>query len=190
MAGAIVLAGGKSERMGQDKAMIAFRGRTLLQHVVDAVGPLVDTVVVVAASADQYPVVGAAVLGDDFPGLGPVGGILTGLEALGLGAHLAVACDMPCLQSELLQLLLARASAGVDAVVPLFDGRMETLCAVYNFSAARKLAIFLEEGGRALHRALELMETSLVTEDVWRTVDPEGLSFTNLNTVTDFSALF
>ena len=189
MTGAIVLAGGKSERMGQDKAEIVFQGRTLLQHVVDVVGPLVESVVVVAARPDQYAVAGAQVIGDAFPGLGPVGGILTGLEALGPGFHLAVACDMPQLQPELLRFLLGLASVGGDAVVPVVDGRLETLCAVYNFSAARRLGIFLEDGGRALHQALDLLETSFVTEPMWRPFDPEAVSFTNLNTVADFSAL-
>ena len=187
--GAIVLAGGRSERMGQDKALLPRNGRTLLETVVQTLRPLVTEIVIVADRADRYAVPGCRVVGDAYPQTGPLGGILTGLQALGPGAHLAVACDMPALQPAALRLLLGSATSEWDAIVPEIDGRLEPLCAVYADTAIPALQRYLAAGGRALHRALETLRTLRVSEAELRRHDPLLLTFTNLNTPADLERL-
>ncbi len=187
--GAIVLAGGRSERMGQDKALLRVCGRTLLETVVAMLEPLVREVIVVADRADRYALSAARVVGDDYPQTGPLGGILTGLRELGAGSHLVVACDMPTLQPALLQLLLDAASSEWDAVVPEVGGRPEPLCAVYCDTAAEPLRRFLESGRRAVHLALTQIRTRRIPEAELRRLDPDLLTFTNLNTPPDLERL-
>lgn len=187
--GAIVLAGGRSERMGQDKALLRRNGVTLLETVVAALRPLVREIVIVADRADRYDLPDCRMLGDAFPQTGPLGGILTGLMALGAGTHLAVACDMPSLQPAVLRLLLDAATPEWDVVVPEIDGRMEPLCSVYTDTAVPALQNFLQGGGRALHKALETLRTLRVPEADLRRCDPSLLTFTNLNTPHDLERL-
>lgn len=188
--GAIVLAGGRSERMGQDKALLRANGRTLLETVVNTLRPLVREIVIVADRADKYALPDCRTIGDLYPNTGPLGGILTGLNALGAGHHLAVACDMPALQPAVLRLLLDSAGPEWDVVVPEVEGRMEPLCAVYSDTAIPALQAYLENGGRALHRALQAeVRTLRIPEEALRHVDPSLLTFTNLNTPDDLERL-
>src|SRR2546421_7517772 len=88
--GGIVLAGGKSARMGANKATLELGGRSLVDLAIQAVSRVTEPVIVVGGR-DILP----EAVNDLFPGEGPLGGLITGLESLGHGAHLAVACDMP-----------------------------------------------------------------------------------------------
>jgi molybdopterin-guanine dinucleotide biosynthesis protein A len=188
--GAIVLAGGRSERMGQDKALLRTNnGTTLLETVVATLRALVGEIVVVADRADRYALPDCRMLGDAYPQTGPLGGIVTGLRALGAGHHLAVACDMPALQPAALRLLLDSAGPEWDVVVPEIEGRMEPLCAVYSDTAIPALQAYLESGGRALHRALAEVRTRRIPETALRHVDPALRTFTNLNTPDDLERL-
>ena len=187
--GAIVLAGGRSERMGQDKALLRWNGVSLLEGAVATLRPLVREVVIVADRADRYDLPDCRTVADAFPQTGPLGGILTGLIALGTGMHLAVACDMPSLQPAVLRLLLDAATPEWDVVVPEIDGRLEPLCAVYADTAVPALQDFLQGGGRALHKALDLLRTRRISEADLRRCDPALLTFTNLNTPHDLERL-
>jgi len=187
--GAIVLAGGKSVRMGQDKALLLWNGRTLLEHCVANLREVTSEIVIVADRADRYALSGCRMAADLYPDAGPVGGIVTGLMTLGAGRHMVVACDMPFIRMELLRLMLDAATEEWDAVVPEVDGRSEPLCAVYCDTAVPPLQRFLEEGQRAAHRALLSLRTRRIGEEDLRCADPDLRSFTNLNTPDDLPPL-
>ncbi len=180
--GVIVLAGGKSERMGRDKALLTRGGVTLLEHTLQTVSEISREIIVVADRADRYPLATGRGVADRFPGAGPLGGVITGLELLGEGAHLAVACDMPSLQLPVLRYLLSLTDDATDCVVPLVGGRLEPLCAVYRSSALTPLRDCFEEGERALHRALRRLRLRSVDEAALRALDPGLRCFRNLNT--------
>ena len=189
LGGAIVLAGGQSERMGQDKALITVHGMTLLEHVIVALMPVVNKILVVADIPDKYPLSCGRVVADTFPGCGPVGGILTGLTALGAGYHLVVGCDMPALQLGVLQLLAKAVMPGWDAFVPMIGGQAEPLCAIYSHTAGPKLLRFLESDRRSAREALDMLQVKWLGEGVLRRVDPQLISFTNVNAPEDLKAL-
>ncbi|MCX6380712.1 MAG: molybdenum cofactor guanylyltransferase [Armatimonadetes bacterium] len=180
--GVIVLAGGRSERMGQDKALLTRGGRTLLEQTLLTVSEISSEIIVVADRADRYPLAIGRGIADRFPGAGPLGGVITGLELLGEGNHLVTACDMPSLQTSVLRYLLSCANEEADCVVPLVGGRLEPLCAVYQQSALVPLRAYFEEGERALHRSLRRLRLRTVPEEELRAFDPELRCFRNLNT--------
>ena len=183
--GGVVLAGGKSSRMGQDKALLPSHGKSLLEQVIETVRPLVSDLVVVTDVAERYVLSEVRSVADLFPNTGPVGGILTGLMALGEGSHLVVACDMPCLQSSVLESLWERATPEWDAVIPERQGQLEPLCAVYRTTAIPKLQAFLETGQRAAHKAVATLNACIVREAELRALDPALACFINLNTPQD-----
>lgn len=128
-----VLAGGRSSRMGRDKALLPYHGTTLVQHVAQAVEKAAGSVALVGDPA-RYSALGYPVYRDKFPGCGPLGGIYTALAVSSTDWNLIVACDMPGVSVEVLEGLLERANGSdSDCVVAAGPtGEAEPLLAVYH----------------------------------------------------------
>lgn len=146
----VVLAGGRSSRMGRDKAHLAWRGRSLLAHACATLQAAGATSVIVSGRYPDY-----AAIPDTQPGLGPLGGLASVIEAVPDGVLLVVPVDMPLLTPVLLQLLAghdtAAGAAYRDHILPMrlrVDDRCRTVVArlVSDPAARRSL--------RALHEAL------------------------------------
>ncbi len=90
----VVLAGGRSSRMGRDKALIPYAGRTLLERALDILEPQVQELLVIGDPM-KYGHVGPFVVADDIPGVGPLGGIVTAMRYASHDRLLVLACDMP-----------------------------------------------------------------------------------------------
>ena len=188
LAGAIILAGGESRRMGSDKAALLWQGAPLIEQVIKALQPLEVPLLVVNRNENSRDYSGARSVSDLFPGTGPVGGILTGLKSSGEGWHIVVACDMPFLKREVFELLLSEAECDFDAVVPVHEGGMEPLCALYSASAISGLQAFLDSGRRAAQHALKTLKVKEISEDRLRLIDPDLSCFTNWNHPEDLIA--
>jgi len=184
---AIILAGGRSTRFGRDKAGELLRGRSLLQRVADRLDGLADEYVVVTAAGQQLPPVFASrpinVVEDRFPGAGPLGGLYTGLSSMTATRAIVVACDMPLLKPSLLRLLL-RLLPGHDAVVPS-NGLPEPLCAVYAASCLPAIEAQIEAASYKLTGFFDSVDVRFVEASEWQRIDPEGVSFLNVNTEED-----
>jgi molybdopterin-guanine dinucleotide biosynthesis protein A len=182
----IILAGGASRRMGEDKARIVLGDRTLLAHVVRRVASVCDPVIVVARAADEYTDCGAQVVADRWPGAGPLGGLITGLETVPAPCAAAVAGDLPFVEPALLS-GLAALRAGWDAVVPEIDGRPQPHCAVYARAAAGMAEAVFQAGGRSLRELLDApgLRVLYVPDEQLRVWDPTLRSFLNVNTPDD-----
>jgi molybdopterin-guanine dinucleotide biosynthesis protein A len=195
MASALVLAGGKSRRLGTDKRRLRVTSAAgLLEETIDKVAPLADEVLVaIGNDAEAFVDLagpGIRFLGDEQPGVGPLGGIAAGLAAARDDLVLVVACDLPRLNVGLLQALLGMAGKS-DLVVPRRqDGTLEMLQAVYRRSCLPFARAMLAKGRLRLSGlADELVAAGrsvrFVDEDVLRALDPELASFYNLNTPDD-----
>ena len=126
-----VLAGGRSSRMGCDKALLPFRGGALVESVARAVRSAAGSAVLVG-NPRLYEHLAFPAIPDLYPGTGPLGGILTALHHTSAESNLLAACDMPALSGEFLGVLIdATANDDADALVPIGpSGRPEPLCAV------------------------------------------------------------
>ena len=186
---AIVLAGGRSTRLGRDKASELLLGRTLLQHVIDRVSALVDEIVVVSAPGQPLPPVSTLrpmrVAEDLYPGCGPLGGIFTGLRATDAERCLAVACDMPLLSDALLRELLRRSPA-CDVVMPVIEFP-EPLHAVYGRACIDPIRERLDARQLKITNFLGAVNVCYVKEDECRRFDPDLRSFMNTNTEEDLN---
>ncbi|MCC6389844.1 MAG: molybdenum cofactor guanylyltransferase [Bryobacterales bacterium] len=126
-----VLTGGASSRMGKDKALLPFRGRTLVEWVAQQVKTAAGSVTLVGSAA-RYGFLGLPVIEDQHAGCGPLSGIEAALAHSGAEWNLVVACDMPNLTAPFLSWILKEAVAGQeDIVMPVGAGGREPLCAVY-----------------------------------------------------------
>ena len=126
---AIVLCGGRSRRMGRDKASLPFGDETLLQRVVRIVSEVADEVVLVAREGQEVPE-GHRIARDSAEGLGPLAGLAAGLEALDAERAFLTSCDVPFLDPAHIRRML-ELSIGHPVAVPLVDGHHMTTSAVY-----------------------------------------------------------
>lgn len=190
--GAIVLAGGKSARLGRDKASEVVAGKPLLQHVIDRVTEFADEIIIVRARGQSLPALASgkriATVDDVYPESGPLAGLYAGLAAARSVCCVAVACDMPLVSASLLRLLAAR-SEEYDAVVPVRSGRLEPLHASYTKACLAPMRAHIEAGQLRVAAFLKDVKLYKMPEDEWRTFDPEGLSFANVNTEADLAAV-
>jgi molybdopterin-guanine dinucleotide biosynthesis protein A len=149
-ASAVILAGGGSRRMGQDKSLLTVGRGPLIQRIADQLAPLFPEVLVSANDPDKYRFLGLPVVPDEVPGQGPLMGILSSLKAARRDPMLAVACDIPVLDPVFLRDLVRRARKA-DVVMPLSpDGRPEPVLAVYGRAFAATAAAALAEGKRRI----------------------------------------
>jgi molybdopterin-guanine dinucleotide biosynthesis protein A len=190
---AIILAGGRSVRFGRDKSAEVVAGRTLLQRVVDAVGPIASEIIVVRATgAPRQAVTSQTRLRhvEDVREGGAMAGLYSGLLAASQPAAVALGCDMPLLSRPLLLHLWGLLGPEVDVVMPLWKGKEEPLHAFYRrstcLSAIRKA---LDEGERQVIRFLADARVRYVSHDELRRLDPEGHSFWNVNEPSDLTRI-
>jgi molybdopterin-guanine dinucleotide biosynthesis protein A len=169
--------------MGQDKALLPFRGVALARYIADTVAGAAGNVTLVG-DPERYRFLGHSVLADRYPGEGPLGGILTALAHTAEDWNLVLACDMPAVRREfLVQLLDAAEAADADVLAPTApSGRAEPLCAVYHRRALTGLEHFFARGGRKMSLSLHTVRTVIVQ------VDETGC-FENVNTPADWAAL-
>jgi molybdopterin-guanine dinucleotide biosynthesis protein A len=188
-AAAIVLAGGRSTRLGRDKASEPLLGLPLLQRVLDRVDGLVDGRIVVVRAGQVLPAVAGhdfVIVEDLYPDAGPLGGIYTGLAAMQAPHAVVVACDMPLLQRRLISELLRLAPAH-DLVVPVDEGLPQPLCAAYAKACIEPIRRQIEAGDLRIMNAFEHLRARYLAPVEWRAFDPQGLSFQNLNREEDLA---
>jgi molybdopterin-guanine dinucleotide biosynthesis protein A len=177
-----VLVGGRSARMGRDKALLPFRGGVLAEWVAREVAAVAGGVVLVG-DPGRYAAFGYAVIPDRYPGEGPLGGILTALAHTTAEWNLVVACDMPKLSAEFLGRILEAAAgqSAADALVPTGpSGLPEPLCAAYHRRSRAALEGAFERGERKVMRALATLPVVM-----WPMA--ELAPFQNVNTPEDWA---
>ena len=181
-----ILVGGRSSRMGADKARADSGGRALALRVADKAALVCGTVSLVGDPA-VYGDLGLPVIADRFPGQGPLAGIEAALAQTRSDPNLIIACDMPAIHENLLEELFAISDNGDDAdcAMPRHDdGKVEPLCAVYRRCCHPVIREALETGIRKVTDALRLLENHGLAIRYIRVSSPS--SFANLNTPEDW----
>lgn len=183
-----VLAGGRSTRMGRDKALLPFLGRPLIQRVLDRLAGLADEELVAANTAEAYAFLGRPLVPDLEPGCGPLGGLASSLAAARSSLLAAVGCDMPFADRELLaferDLLVQEA---VDVVIPQGAQGLEPLHAVYRKESCLPVVrAALQAGERRMIAWLPQVRVRTLTLEEIARFSPDGLAFWNLNTPEEF----
>jgi molybdopterin-guanine dinucleotide biosynthesis protein A len=189
MLSGLILAGGKSSRMGRDKAMLTLPdGRSLLQRQADILRAAgVDTVLasVRPESAKRLP--GFTLVHDEVKDAGPMAGIAAGLGAAPAGLVVVLAVDMPAIQAAHLRQLVELSVDG-KGVVPMQDGEIESLAAVYPSLLAKSAQAALQEGRFAVRAWVreQVAEGALV---LWETPAEWAGVLRSWNTAADLPPL-
>jgi molybdopterin-guanine dinucleotide biosynthesis protein A len=178
---AFILAGGKSTRMGADKAFLQLDGQTLLARALDLAHSITSDVRIVGA-ASKFSAF-APVVEDQFPDCGPLGGIHAALRSSSTESNVILAVDVPFVSKELLIHLIAGVSSSSAVVtVPWVAGRWQPLCAIYRREFADVAEAALRRGQYKIDALFDRVIVRVIEEDELATAGFSTTMFRNLNT--------
>jgi molybdenum cofactor guanylyltransferase len=181
----IILAGGKSSRMGYDKGLAMVNGDRMIELVYASLKQVVDKVIIIA-NTDSYNFLNLPVFEDEFKDKGPIGGIYTGLFHSTTEKNVIVACDMPFVTPQLLVHLLEHIGNN-QIVVPSFDGNIEPLCGFYKKEILEQVEELIGMDVLPVHKAIQFFDYLTLK------INSENINnatvFTNINRPEDIQQL-
>lgn len=184
----IVLTGGKSIRLGRDKALEAFGTVNLVERVLSNLRLLKADLILVANTHQDFSILSRShefrVVFDIFPEKGPLGGIYTGISSSTTDYNLVVACDMPFLNVDLIRYMVEIRN-DYDLVVPRKGKYYEPLHAIYSRNCLPVIDGMLKENELQVYQIIPLVKTRYVENSEIERFDPKHLSFFNINTEAD-----
>jgi molybdopterin-guanine dinucleotide biosynthesis protein A len=180
----VVQAGGESQRMGQDKALIPFLGEPLIQRVINRISYLADELLVTTNYHDDYRFLGVPLFSDEVRGQGALGGLYTALKAARYPLVGVVACDMPFVCPDLLAAeFKCLKEENWDAVVPSTGNGEEPFHAVYRRETCLPaIQTSLEQKELRVNSWYSRVRIHFLAVEEIQKYDPELLAFWNLNT--------
>jgi molybdopterin-guanine dinucleotide biosynthesis protein A len=183
-AAGIILAGGKSSRFKENKAMAKIASRRLIDRVVDVLSSNLPHVILVTNMPEQYKALGVEMIMDIIPGKGPLSGIHAGLVSSPFDLNFIAPCDMPFISADIVRCLVERAAVGDDAVVPVIDGYPEPLAAVYRKTCIKPVENSLLADRYSVKSFYSLITVKFIQESELLEFGG-GRNFFNINTRDD-----
>lgn len=181
---AIILAGGKSERMGTDKGLLNLNGKPFITHICEALKPIVGSTILIVSGNSAYDAFGYTRIEDIIENKGPVGGLYSALNSSKTKINLVLSVDVPLVSTELLEWLVASHQETFMVTQTIFEGKKHPLIAIYD----RSMRIVCGE-----HIAGKQLKLGNVVDDVKHKtiVVPEKWSYEvqNINTQEEYQNL-
>jgi molybdopterin-guanine dinucleotide biosynthesis protein A len=183
----VILAGGKSNRMGQNKALMSLGGKRLVDRVVEVMRSVFDDLLMVTNTPGVYADLGLPMVRGVWPEKGSLGGVYSAIYHVATPYCLVVACDMPFLQTAVLRYLITQIN-DYDVVVPDVLGELQTLHAIYSKACLQPIERRLEMHRLRIIGFFPDVRVRTVTASELEPYDPALLAFQNLNTPEEFQA--
>lgn len=183
----IILAGGKSTRMGRDKAFININGVSIIDNTINVFRKIFSEIIIVSNTPHKYVYTGIRVVSDLIPGSGALGGLYTGIHKACSKKCFAVACDMPFISEELIRYIIS--ITGYDAVIPRVNGYYEPLFSMYSKACEDIIRKQLEAGNFKINDFYSEVNVREVPEDELRLFDETLASFINVNSAEDLKGI-
>ncbi len=184
----IILSGGKSARMGRDKAFIKINGTPIIQRIYDIFKRCFNEIIIVTNQKEAYAGFEAKIVNDLIANRGALGGLYTGLYLSFYPYSFCVACDMPFLNESLIRYLVGQTN-GYDAVVPRTEDGLQPLHAVYSKSCLKPIKDLMDIGKYKIIDFYPLIRIKIIEEPEFINLDRMKKSFVNINTPEDMVLL-
>jgi molybdopterin-guanine dinucleotide biosynthesis protein A len=179
----IILAGGKSSRMGTDKGFLLLDEKPFVQYSIDALKPLVSEIMIVSDNSD-YDIFGLKRINDSFKNAGPVAGIYSGLKASSNEYNLILSCDIPLITSQILQKLIDNIDNDFQIIQVESQGKSMPLIAIYKKEVWNIFNTILKNGERRLRVAIKSCKSkNIILEKEYE------FSTMNVNTQNELKAV-
>ena len=184
----VILAGGENSRFsGKNKALIRIGGKRVLDRIYEVFTILFDKIILVTNDPVQYMEWDFDIVTDIFPFRSSLTGIHTGLFYTVTPYAFFIACDIPFIKKELIEILLDSVEANIDIVIPETSKGVEPLCSVYSKRCFKPIEEQLEKKSLKIQRMFKKVRVKKIPEDILRTIDPGLISFSNINTPDDLA---
>ena len=177
----MILSGGKSTRMGEDKAFIEIEGISIINRIQSLLKTLFNEIIIVANKRERFANLDATIYSDLLPERGALGGLYTGLFFSSYPYSFCVACDMPFLRQSVIEYLINKIP-GYDVIVPRTSDGLQPLHAIYSKSCIAPIRKVLEQGKYKIIDFYPLVRVRMIDEDEFSSLDPNKESFINVNT--------
>ncbi|HDR15386.1 MAG TPA: molybdenum cofactor guanylyltransferase [Desulfobacteraceae bacterium] len=184
----VILAGGRSSRYGRNKALVHLDHVPLIERVLRVMTSIFHNVVLITNTPDEYGYLQIPMSLDIIPGLGPLGGIYTGLKVIPARSAFFVACDMPFLNPCLIRHMVA-VREEFDVVVPRISGKVEALHGLYSKKCLSNIESQIKSGTYQIFRFFSAVSVRFVDDDEVKKWDPALRSFLNINTPDELKRL-
>lgn len=176
----IILAGGKSSRMGRNKALIKINGIKIIDNTIDIFKRIFKEVIIITNYPNDFEYTKLRLIEDKIPNKGSLGGLYTGIEAASYEKSFVVACDMPYISEELIRYVINL--EGYDIVVPKINGRVEPLFASYTKNCSDIIRKQLDYNNLKITDLFSKFKIKELNEEEISIYDKKFLSFININT--------
>jgi len=184
----VILAGGKNSRFsGKNKALVRIGEKRILDRIYEVFSILFDKIILVTNDPLQYMEWDFDIVTDIFPIRSSLTGIHTGLFYLTTPYAFFVACDIPFIKKELIEILLDSVEPSIDIVIPETSKGVEPLCSVYSKRCFKPIEEQLEKKSLKIQRVFQKVRVKKISEDILRTIDPDLVSLSNINTPDDLA---
>jgi molybdenum cofactor guanylyltransferase len=182
----VILAGGKSRRMGRDKAFLPFGKGLLIERVIEVIQQVTDDIILITNTPEQYQRFGLPMFADVIIEAGSLGGIYTGLMSAKTPYSLCLACDMPFVKPEFLR-FLCETAAEADVVIPKNAEDFQPLCAVYAQTCREPIRQRIEAGRLKITGFFDQVRVRVVEGGLLARYDPHDVMFFNANTPEEYA---
>lgn len=166
---AIILAGGKSSRMGTDKGLVLIKGKHMVEYVIDAVKSCCDEMLIIS-NQNGYDGFGVKVLKDDIENIGPIGGIYTGLNHSKNNINIVLTCDSPFVDATLISEMLNSYNNDMDVLFLAHQNLIYPLTAIYNKRILKNIKSHIEKG-------------EYKVRTLFKTVNSQKMNLSNINSL-------
>jgi molybdopterin-guanine dinucleotide biosynthesis protein A len=183
----ILLSGGKSSRMGTNKALLKINEQPNIARIKAELQSVVTDMILVTNEPQVYQFLNLPIATDEYPGQGPLAGIHAGLKASPCDLNVVVACDMPFVSATLAESMLDSVS-NYDAVIPVLNGKQQPLFAVYRKGIFEKIEKCIEEKKLRIQHLLDEIDVLYLSGDKLQSCMEENLDrvFFNMNDPEDY----
>ncbi len=179
----IILAGGKSSRMGTDKGLVLYKGKFFTQYVIDAIKPLVDDIMIISDNS-SYDIFNTTRTNDDIKNAGPLAGVYTGLKHSKTEFNLVLSCDVPLITTSVLQQLIDAISFDIDIIQLKSKDKTMPLIALYKKTCAPTFLELLKKKERKMTQAISHFKVKTIVLET----DLEHYT-ANINTIDELNKI-